>query len=521
MSWSRPASRRTGSGSSRSTTAKVCRRTSLWRCTGSCSSCNADSSGRNSSASPVSTRNSSPAPGDSPTSSLSSSSRTRSADTMARRSRIRAIASSRRDAGVIPSCETKRAARSIRNGSSENAISGSNGVSSRFAARSFTPSKGSTNSPSGSRTAIALIVKSRRERSVRMSFAKVTAGLRSSTGYRSSRKVVISSTRPCRRAPTVPKRTPTRYWASVQPRRSRDVSAGEASVAKSASVSGASRPITMSRTTPPTRYSSCPAAWKRSPSSFDNGSISSVVNVCSPYPPDFAAQGAVRCSRAHLARVRLDAAEHAARHDPGRLHLPEAARATWSDPLRPAPSRADEADATTGTDRDDGRIRGPLGDTARGAAARARATARAPVHGLGAAVHPGVLPARDPIRLPPTSHGARGDPRGGRLELDGKAVAGGRGLVEGRSPLERAVEGEVEVVRVGRRPASFVRRDDAFLHELHERLVEGLHPVELTTGDHLEDACGLVRVHDPVEHAARVHQDLHHRHAALARSEER
>ena len=63
-----------------------------------------------------------------------------------------------------------------------NAISGSSGVSSRFAARSFTPSKGSTNSPSGSRTAIALIVKSRRERSVWMSFANVTAGLRSSSG---------------------------------------------------------------------------------------------------------------------------------------------------------------------------------------------------------------------------------------------------------------------------------------------------------------------------------------------------
>ena len=83
------AARRSGrSGSHRSTTAYVCRNTSLCRCTGSCSSCSADSSGRNSSERPVSTINASPAAGFAPRSSLSSSAWIRSADTMARRSRM-------------------------------------------------------------------------------------------------------------------------------------------------------------------------------------------------------------------------------------------------------------------------------------------------------------------------------------------------------------------------------------------------------------------------------------------------
>ena len=45
-------------------------------------------------------------------------------------------------AGSRSSCATNRAARSIRSGSSENATSGSSGVSSRLAARSFTPPNG-------------------------------------------------------------------------------------------------------------------------------------------------------------------------------------------------------------------------------------------------------------------------------------------------------------------------------------------------------------------------------------------
>ena len=59
--------------------------TSLWRWIGSCSRRSAGSSGRKCSARPVSTRNHSPAAGASTTISLSSSSRIRSADTIARR----------------------------------------------------------------------------------------------------------------------------------------------------------------------------------------------------------------------------------------------------------------------------------------------------------------------------------------------------------------------------------------------------------------------------------------------------
>ena len=140
-----------------------------------------DSSGMNSSDRPVLTSSSSPAPGRSATSSLSSSSAIRSADTMPSRSRIAAMAFTTRADGSTPSCATNRAARSIRSGSSPNATSGSSGVSSVFVARSRTPPNGSTNSPDGSRTAIALIVKSRRDRSVSTSFANVTAGLRLSS----------------------------------------------------------------------------------------------------------------------------------------------------------------------------------------------------------------------------------------------------------------------------------------------------------------------------------------------------
>ena len=128
---------------------------------------------------------------------------------MARRSRISVIARTTRSDGSTSSCETNLAARSMRSGSSENATSGSSGVSRIFAARCFTPPNGSTNAPSGNRTAMALIVKSRRERSVSMSFANVTAGLRCSSAYTSSRNVVISKRRPSLRAPTVPNRTPT------------------------------------------------------------------------------------------------------------------------------------------------------------------------------------------------------------------------------------------------------------------------------------------------------------------------
>src|SRR5438067_10708341 len=54
------------------------------------------------------------------------------------------------------------------------------------------------------------------------------------------------------------------------------VRAGRASVAKSSSFEE-SRPSRRSRTAPPTRYSSCPAAENRSPSSTATGSTSSLA----------------------------------------------------------------------------------------------------------------------------------------------------------------------------------------------------------------------------------------------------
>ena len=84
-SWKRAARRRMRSGLVFSTTAMVWARTSLWRCTGSCSRASADSSGRNSSERPVRTRNHRPSAGRSTTTSRSSSSRMRSGDTIDRR----------------------------------------------------------------------------------------------------------------------------------------------------------------------------------------------------------------------------------------------------------------------------------------------------------------------------------------------------------------------------------------------------------------------------------------------------
>jgi hypothetical protein len=64
-----------------------------------------------------------------------------------------------------------RAARSIRSGSSENDTSGASGVRSTPSTRSAMPPKGSISSTSGSRSAMALIVKSRRDRSCSTSSA--------------------------------------------------------------------------------------------------------------------------------------------------------------------------------------------------------------------------------------------------------------------------------------------------------------------------------------------------------------
>ena len=93
---------------------------------------------------------------------------------------IAVIAATTRGAGVRPSWETNRAARSIRSGSSANDSSGVAGVSSdaggqrgEAAVRVDEPALGPVSS-----TAIALTVKSRRTRSSSIVSPKATTGLR-------------------------------------------------------------------------------------------------------------------------------------------------------------------------------------------------------------------------------------------------------------------------------------------------------------------------------------------------------
>ena len=93
---------------------------------------------------------------------------------------IAVIAATTSGATVKPSWAAKRAARIIRSGSSENESSGAPGVRSTRSARSTTPPKGSSNVREGTRTAIALTVKSRRPRSPSSVSPKSTSGLRES-----------------------------------------------------------------------------------------------------------------------------------------------------------------------------------------------------------------------------------------------------------------------------------------------------------------------------------------------------
>ena len=88
-----------------------------------------------------------PATGSSPSSSLSSSAATRSALIRASCGAISSIASRTRGATVKPSCDTNRAARSIRSGSSPKDTAGAAGVSSTRARSAAKPPSGSRNSP--------------------------------------------------------------------------------------------------------------------------------------------------------------------------------------------------------------------------------------------------------------------------------------------------------------------------------------------------------------------------------------
>ena len=147
---------------------------------GSCSRRIAGSSGRNLSAKPVSTKNHRPALGDSTVISLFISSRIRSAETISKRSLYCLTASTNSGTGFMLKRAINRAARIIRNGSSLKLMSGSRGVRKVRVIKSLAPLNGSTNVGESlvSSRAIALIVKSRRDKSISMASENSTSGLR-------------------------------------------------------------------------------------------------------------------------------------------------------------------------------------------------------------------------------------------------------------------------------------------------------------------------------------------------------
>ena len=81
--------------------------------------------------------------------------------------------------------------------------------------------------------AIALTVKSRRERSVSSESENVTVGLRLSGRYTSARKVVISTRISPWAAPIVPKACPCSHTWSAHGRTSSRIRSGRASVVRS------------------------------------------------------------------------------------------------------------------------------------------------------------------------------------------------------------------------------------------------------------------------------------------------
>ena len=126
-------------------------------------------------------------PGSDDSMSLDSSAEIRSADTMASRGASSVMPARSSGATVKPSWAANRAARMIRSGSSLSECSGRPGVRSTLSCRSRIPPNGSTSSWPGSRAAMALTVKSRRDRSSISDSPYFTSGLRDFSAYCSLR----------------------------------------------------------------------------------------------------------------------------------------------------------------------------------------------------------------------------------------------------------------------------------------------------------------------------------------------
>lgn len=149
-----------------SSTLSVCTKLSLWACFPTRSTpLSRDNSGKISGSNPQRSNRSNPIDGTGDSRILFSSVTMRSFETIEIRSRLRSIASKVSGSMSKPSWAAKRTARIIRNGSSENVVSGSHGVLISSRSKSPVPSNGSINCPNVSpfsEKAIALIVKSRR-----------------------------------------------------------------------------------------------------------------------------------------------------------------------------------------------------------------------------------------------------------------------------------------------------------------------------------------------------------------------
>ena len=160
--------------------------------------------------------------------SFTNSSRILSAEIIEIRPAISLIAVITSSSKVKSSCAAKRAARIMRSGSSLNDCSARDGVRIIFFAKSSIPLNGSINSGVSvvSSNAIALIVKSRRDKSPSIESPYSTSGFLESSSYFSERYVVTSTVVSPRFPATVPNVIPVSQMFSAQPLRIFFVSSG-------------------------------------------------------------------------------------------------------------------------------------------------------------------------------------------------------------------------------------------------------------------------------------------------------
>ena len=199
---------------------------------------------------PVRAAISSPRLGSFPANSLRSSSETRSRETFASDGSAGSIAASVAGSSSNPSCEANRATRITRNPSSVNRATGSPTARNTRASRSFTPSNGSNIAFPATSYAIALTVRSRRNRSSCSGTPNTTESGRRASVYAPSPRYVVTSTCVSTPLPVTIVTVPCCSPVGIVRRNSFNTSSGCALVATSQSPGV--RPSSTSRTAPPT-----------------------------------------------------------------------------------------------------------------------------------------------------------------------------------------------------------------------------------------------------------------------------